>query len=112
MSPAFQIFQLYMYIWLFCYLAVPLGIIIVLGDADLETVREQINRLGKEMLVTTNNNTNSDSQTTGEAEAPPPPSIQPLSPKWCFLDCKYIYTVRTETFYSYQSCLYNPNKYI
>ena len=81
---------------LFC-VAVPLGIIIVLRDADLETVREQINRLGKDMLVSTNNNTSSDSQSMSDketgtgisSEVPPPPSIQPLSPKWCFLDCEY-----------------------
>jgi len=76
-------------------ISVPLGIIIVLRDADLESVREQINRLSKDMLVTTSNLSSNGSQSTvggaparssTSTESLTPPSIQPLSPKWCFLD--------------------------
>uniref|UniRef100_A0A7N6AWS5 Diacylglycerol kinase n=1 Tax=Anabas testudineus TaxID=64144 RepID=A0A7N6AWS5_ANATE len=52
--------------------SIPLGLIVVPGDSDLETCREHIQRLQEE-----------------EAAKPKILSSQRLSPKWCFLDCKY-----------------------
>ncbi|XP_075999789.1 diacylglycerol kinase zeta isoform X2 [Genypterus blacodes] len=49
--------------------SIPLGLIVVPGDSDLETCREHIQRLQEE-----------------EAAKPPNVSSQRLSPKWCFLD--------------------------
>uniref|UniRef100_H2S4D1 Diacylglycerol kinase n=1 Tax=Takifugu rubripes TaxID=31033 RepID=H2S4D1_TAKRU len=48
--------------------SIPVGLIVVPGDSDLETCREHIQRL----------------------QEPKTFSCQRLSPKWCFLDCKYI----------------------
>uniref|UniRef100_A0A3B4VJ85 Diacylglycerol kinase n=1 Tax=Seriola dumerili TaxID=41447 RepID=A0A3B4VJ85_SERDU len=48
--------------------SIPLGLIVVPGDSDLETCREHIQRLQEPKIL----------------------SSQRLSPKWCFLDCKYI----------------------
>uniref|UniRef100_A0A674N762 Diacylglycerol kinase n=1 Tax=Takifugu rubripes TaxID=31033 RepID=A0A674N762_TAKRU len=53
--------------------SIPVGLIVVPGDSDLETCREHIQRLQEE-----------------EAAKPKTFSCQRLSPKWCFLDCKYI----------------------
>uniref|UniRef100_A0A665UIM9 Diacylglycerol kinase n=1 Tax=Echeneis naucrates TaxID=173247 RepID=A0A665UIM9_ECHNA len=67
--------------------SIPLGLIVVPGDSDLETCREHIQRL-QEM----------DDPVTvplclsviqEEAAKPKIVSSQRLSPKWCFLDCKY-----------------------
>uniref|UniRef100_A0AAQ4QYM0 Diacylglycerol kinase n=1 Tax=Gasterosteus aculeatus aculeatus TaxID=481459 RepID=A0AAQ4QYM0_GASAC len=55
--------------------SIPLGLIVVSGDSDLETCREHIQRLQEE-----------------ETAKPKSLSSQRLSPKWCFLDCKYIAT--------------------
>uniref|UniRef100_A0A667WKS9 Diacylglycerol kinase n=1 Tax=Myripristis murdjan TaxID=586833 RepID=A0A667WKS9_9TELE len=52
--------------------SIPVGLIVVPGDSDLETCREHIQRLQEE-----------------EAAKPKSLSSQKLSPKWCFLDCKY-----------------------
>ncbi|XP_061153508.1 diacylglycerol kinase zeta-like isoform X4 [Syngnathus typhle] len=49
--------------------SIPLGLIVVPGDSDLETCREHIQRLQEEEAVKTKNL-----------------SSQRLSPKWCFLD--------------------------
>uniref|UniRef100_A0A8C2Z200 Diacylglycerol kinase n=1 Tax=Cyclopterus lumpus TaxID=8103 RepID=A0A8C2Z200_CYCLU len=49
--------------------SIPLGLIVVSGDSDLETCREHIQRLQSE-----------------EAAKPKSLSSQRLSPKWCFLD--------------------------
>ncbi|XP_028998331.1 diacylglycerol kinase zeta isoform X3 [Betta splendens] len=49
--------------------SIPLGLIVVPGDSDLETCREHIQRLQEE-----------------EAAEPQIISSQRLSPKWCFLD--------------------------
>ncbi|CAG06611.1 unnamed protein product, partial [Tetraodon nigroviridis] len=49
--------------------SIPLGLIVVPGDSDLETCREHIQRLQEE-----------------EAAKSKPFSFQRLSPKWCFLD--------------------------
>ncbi|XP_070711473.1 diacylglycerol kinase zeta-like isoform X2 [Pempheris klunzingeri] len=49
--------------------SIPLGLIVVPGDSDLETCREHIQRLQEE-----------------EATKPKILSSQRLSPKWCFLD--------------------------
>ncbi|XP_031158236.2 diacylglycerol kinase zeta isoform X2 [Sander lucioperca] len=49
--------------------SIPLGLIVVSGDSDLETCREHIQRLQEE-----------------EAAKPKSLSSQRLSPKWCFLD--------------------------
>uniref|UniRef100_A0A8C2X7K1 Diacylglycerol kinase n=1 Tax=Cyclopterus lumpus TaxID=8103 RepID=A0A8C2X7K1_CYCLU len=51
--------------------SIPLGLIVVSGDSDLETCREHIQRLQS-------------------VRGPKSLSSQRLSPKWCFLDCKYI----------------------
>ncbi|KAJ4924383.1 hypothetical protein JOQ06_000623, partial [Pogonophryne albipinna] len=56
-------------ILLFSLLSIPLGLIVVSGDSDLETCREHIQRLQEE-----------------EAAKPKSVSSQRLSPKWCFLD--------------------------
>ncbi|XP_028276961.1 diacylglycerol kinase zeta-like isoform X2 [Parambassis ranga] len=49
--------------------SIPLGLIVVPGDSDLETCREHIQRLQEE-----------------DAAKPKTVSLQRLSPKWCFLD--------------------------
>ncbi|XP_029926295.1 diacylglycerol kinase zeta isoform X2 [Myripristis murdjan] len=49
--------------------SIPVGLIVVPGDSDLETCREHIQRLQEE-----------------EAAKPKSLSSQKLSPKWCFLD--------------------------
>uniref|UniRef100_A0A670JFD4 Diacylglycerol kinase n=1 Tax=Podarcis muralis TaxID=64176 RepID=A0A670JFD4_PODMU len=54
--------------------SVPLGIIVVPGDSDLEICRTHIERLQEE----------------GDGAKPKTLSCQKLSPKWCFLDCEYI----------------------
>uniref|UniRef100_A0A8C3GK78 Diacylglycerol kinase n=1 Tax=Cairina moschata TaxID=8855 RepID=A0A8C3GK78_CAIMO len=54
--------------------SVPLGIIVVPGDSDLELCRTQIERLQEE----------------GDGAKPKTLSSQKLSPKWCFLDCEYL----------------------
>uniref|UniRef100_G3PRK2 Diacylglycerol kinase n=1 Tax=Gasterosteus aculeatus aculeatus TaxID=481459 RepID=G3PRK2_GASAC len=54
--------------------SIPLGLIVVSGDSDLETCREHIQRL----------------QEVRRREEGGSLSSQRLSPKWCFLDCKYI----------------------
>ncbi|KAJ7406093.1 Diacylglycerol kinase zeta [Pitangus sulphuratus] len=53
--------------------SVPLGIIVVPGDSDLELCRTQIEKLQEE----------------GDGAKPKTLSFQKLSPKWCFLDCEY-----------------------
>uniref|UniRef100_A0A672IX47 Diacylglycerol kinase n=1 Tax=Salarias fasciatus TaxID=181472 RepID=A0A672IX47_SALFA len=63
--------------------SIPLGLIVVPGDSDLETCREHIQRLqevrrGRRW------------KGHGAAKEPKIVSSQRLSPKWCFLDCKYI----------------------
>lgn len=72
----------------FLFAAVPLGLIVVDRRADLATVRDDINRLGKEISSLVSTPEVSDTETR-----PPPPSIQPLSADWSFLDCECnIYT--------------------
>uniref|UniRef100_A0A671UE12 Diacylglycerol kinase n=1 Tax=Sparus aurata TaxID=8175 RepID=A0A671UE12_SPAAU len=61
--------------------SIPLGLIVVPGDSDLETCREHIQRLQEPRIL----------------------SSQRLSPKWCFLDCKYIRLLR---FYSFPRRFY------
>uniref|UniRef100_A0A8C3GWB8 Diacylglycerol kinase n=1 Tax=Corvus moneduloides TaxID=1196302 RepID=A0A8C3GWB8_CORMO len=60
--------------------SVPLGIIVVPGDSDLELCRTQIEKLQEE----------------GDGAKPKTLSFQKLSPKWCFLDLglasKYVLT--------------------
>uniref|UniRef100_A0A8C1I738 Diacylglycerol kinase n=1 Tax=Cyprinus carpio TaxID=7962 RepID=A0A8C1I738_CYPCA len=53
--------------------SIPLGLIVVPGDSDLETCRAHIERLQEE----------------GDGTKPKALSSQRLSPKWCFLDCEY-----------------------
>uniref|UniRef100_A0A7N9AUZ3 Diacylglycerol kinase n=1 Tax=Mastacembelus armatus TaxID=205130 RepID=A0A7N9AUZ3_9TELE len=55
--------------------SIPLGLIVVPGDSDLETCREHIQRL-QEI-----------DGSLEEAAKPKMLSSQRLSPKWCFLDC-------------------------
>uniref|UniRef100_A0A670JDL7 Diacylglycerol kinase n=1 Tax=Podarcis muralis TaxID=64176 RepID=A0A670JDL7_PODMU len=62
--------------------SVPLGIIVVPGDSDLEICRTHIERLQE---VRCKQNT----WRRGESK-PKTLSCQKLSPKWCFLDCEYI----------------------
>uniref|UniRef100_A0A667WPA9 Diacylglycerol kinase n=1 Tax=Myripristis murdjan TaxID=586833 RepID=A0A667WPA9_9TELE len=58
--------------------SIPVGLIVVPGDSDLETCREHIQRL-------------QEVRTREEEKTAKPKSLssQKLSPKWCFLDCKY-----------------------
>uniref|UniRef100_A0A671UEX2 Diacylglycerol kinase n=1 Tax=Sparus aurata TaxID=8175 RepID=A0A671UEX2_SPAAU len=74
--------------------SIPLGLIVVPGDSDLETCREHIQRLQevrRRMVM------------LSEADKPRILSSQRLSPKWCFLDCKYIRLLR---FYSFPRRFY------
>ena len=66
--------------------------IVVQRDADLETVRGQINRLGKDMLCSmANSNTDKARDSPDSAGSDPMSSVsfRPLSANWCFLDCEY-----------------------
>uniref|UniRef100_A0A8C2XFI3 Diacylglycerol kinase n=1 Tax=Cyclopterus lumpus TaxID=8103 RepID=A0A8C2XFI3_CYCLU len=61
--------------------SIPLGLIVVSGDSDLETCREHIQRL---------QSVRGAARSRQNPFHPKSLSSQRLSPKWCFLDCKYI----------------------
>uniref|UniRef100_A0A669PIL0 Diacylglycerol kinase n=1 Tax=Phasianus colchicus TaxID=9054 RepID=A0A669PIL0_PHACC len=61
--------------------SVPLGIIVVPGDSDLELCRTQIERLQEVRLCV-------EEVVEGDGAKPKTLSSQKLSPKWCFLDCE------------------------
>ncbi len=63
---------------MFVFTAVPLGIIVVDSDSNLEQIRAHIDRLLEVYIL-------QDSNANGSASS--------LSPTWCFLDCKYIKTI-------------------
>ncbi|XP_067946994.1 diacylglycerol kinase zeta-like isoform X2 [Watersipora subatra] len=71
-------------------ISIPLGMIVVQRDADLEFVRGQINRLGKEMLgpiISSDATKRSRGQAVDpEMESQGPLSFRPLASNWCFLD--------------------------
>lgn len=72
------------------FAAIPVGIVSVPRDADLETVREQINRLARKLLNDAIAVANRAGAAGGSAEAASLPlTVRPLSAKWCFLDCKF-----------------------
>ncbi len=54
------------------FAALPLGLIVVDQEADLEQVRMHINRLWEDLSKTNNG------------------SFPALSPDWCFLDCECV----------------------
>uniref|UniRef100_A0A8C5A448 Diacylglycerol kinase n=1 Tax=Gadus morhua TaxID=8049 RepID=A0A8C5A448_GADMO len=59
--------------------SLPLGLIVVPGDGDLEVCRVHIERLQEQAVFVS----------PQEEGAPLKLSSQRLSPKWCFLDCEY-----------------------
>ncbi|XP_070616526.1 diacylglycerol kinase zeta isoform X4 [Erythrolamprus reginae] len=65
--------------------SVPLGIIVVPGDSDLELCRTHIERLQEDFNSCTSNIQNLFPQ-VGDGAKPKTLSCQKLSPKWCFLD--------------------------
>ncbi|KAM9327945.1 diacylglycerol kinase zeta-like isoform 3-T3 [Pholidichthys leucotaenia] len=64
--------------------SIPLGLIVVPGDSDLETCREHIHRLQEDFCSDQPNFKCLGQQV--EAAEPAALSSQRLSPKWCFLD--------------------------
>uniref|UniRef100_A0A6Q2XFU9 Diacylglycerol kinase n=1 Tax=Esox lucius TaxID=8010 RepID=A0A6Q2XFU9_ESOLU len=67
--------------------AIPLGLIVVPGDSDLETCRSHIERLQELAFVELISLVPPLSQEDDGAKSKTL-SSQKLSPKWCFLDCK------------------------
>ncbi|XP_039214415.1 diacylglycerol kinase zeta isoform X4 [Crotalus tigris] len=65
--------------------SVPLGIIVVPGDSDLELCRSHIERLQEDFSSCTSTIQNLFPQ-EGDGVKPKTLSCQKLSPKWCFLD--------------------------
>ncbi|XP_075796157.1 diacylglycerol kinase iota isoform X1 [Pelodiscus sinensis] len=65
--------------------SIPLGIIVVRGDCDLETCRMYIDRLQEDLqsVTTTTQRVHYQDQ---EGSFPRVLSVQRLSPRWCFLD--------------------------
>ncbi|XP_073423642.1 diacylglycerol kinase iota isoform X7 [Dendrobates tinctorius] len=63
--------------------SIPLGIIVVRGDCDLETCRMYIDRLQEDLHSVT---TNRDHCQEEEGSLPRLLSSQRLNPRWCFLD--------------------------
>uniref|UniRef100_A0A673L6P5 Diacylglycerol kinase n=1 Tax=Sinocyclocheilus rhinocerous TaxID=307959 RepID=A0A673L6P5_9TELE len=66
------------------FISIPLGLIVVPGDSDLETCRAHIERLQEvknERVGLTDGE--------GDGTKSKALSSQRLSPKWCFLDCEY-----------------------
>uniref|UniRef100_A0A8C3TLM5 Diacylglycerol kinase n=1 Tax=Catharus ustulatus TaxID=91951 RepID=A0A8C3TLM5_CATUS len=64
----------------FIFSAIPLGIIVVRGDCDLETCRMYIDRLQEVRLLSIQVSFDQ------ESSFPRVLSVQRLSPRWCFLD--------------------------
>uniref|UniRef100_A0A803TMM5 Diacylglycerol kinase n=1 Tax=Anolis carolinensis TaxID=28377 RepID=A0A803TMM5_ANOCA len=65
--------------------SIPLGIIVVRGDCDLETCRIYVDRL-EEDLQSVSSNTQRVHYQDQESTFPRVSSVQRLSPRWCFLD--------------------------
>uniref|UniRef100_A0A6J0TH89 Diacylglycerol kinase n=1 Tax=Pogona vitticeps TaxID=103695 RepID=A0A6J0TH89_9SAUR len=65
--------------------SIPLGIIVVRGDCDLETCRIYVDRL-EEDLQSVSSNTQRVHYQDQEGSFPRVSSVQRLSPRWCFLD--------------------------
>uniref|UniRef100_A0A8B9IUX8 Diacylglycerol kinase n=1 Tax=Amazona collaria TaxID=241587 RepID=A0A8B9IUX8_9PSIT len=69
----------------FDFPAIPLGIIVVRGDCDLETCRMYIDRLQEDLQSVTSTTQRVHYQDQ-ESSFPRVLSVQRLSPRWCFLD--------------------------
>uniref|UniRef100_A0A663EK92 Diacylglycerol kinase n=1 Tax=Aquila chrysaetos chrysaetos TaxID=223781 RepID=A0A663EK92_AQUCH len=69
--------------------SIPLGIIVVRGDCDLETCRMYIDRLQEDLQSVTSTTQRVHYQDQ-ESSFPRVLSVQRLSPRWCFLDGKCI----------------------
>ncbi|XP_039200708.1 diacylglycerol kinase iota isoform X6 [Crotalus tigris] len=65
--------------------SIPLGIIVVRGDCDLETCRIYVDRL-EEDLQSVSSTTHRVHYQDQESSFPRVLSVQKLSPRWCFLD--------------------------
>ncbi|KAF7240548.1 Diacylglycerol kinase iota [Varanus komodoensis] len=65
--------------------SIPLGIIVVRGDCDLETCRMYVDRLEEDLQSVTSTAQRVHYQDQ-ESSFPRVPSVQRLSPRWCFLD--------------------------
>ncbi|KAG8138299.1 hypothetical protein E2320_004203, partial [Naja naja] len=65
--------------------SIPLGIIVVRGDCDLETCRIYVDRL-EEDLQSVSSTTQRVHYQDQESSIPRVLSVQRLSPRWCFLD--------------------------
>uniref|UniRef100_A0A6Q2XF29 Diacylglycerol kinase n=1 Tax=Esox lucius TaxID=8010 RepID=A0A6Q2XF29_ESOLU len=74
--------------------AIPLGVITVAGDSDLETCRSHIEQLQDSLEEVC---------MTGESDALKSEKLlaQKLSPKWCFLDCEYGSHTQNNSFFIY-----------
>uniref|UniRef100_A0A8C3PZQ5 Diacylglycerol kinase n=1 Tax=Chrysolophus pictus TaxID=9089 RepID=A0A8C3PZQ5_CHRPC len=69
--------------------SIPLGIIVVRGDCDLETCRMYIDRLQEDLQSATSTTQRVHYQDQ-ESSFPRVLSVQRLSPRWCFLDGKCV----------------------
>ncbi|XP_035310811.1 diacylglycerol kinase iota isoform X1 [Cricetulus griseus] len=67
------------------YVAIPLGILVVRGDCDLETCRMYIDRLQEDLQSVSSESQRVHCQDQ-ETPFPRALSAQRLSPRWCFLD--------------------------
>uniref|UniRef100_A0A6Q2WPX5 Diacylglycerol kinase n=1 Tax=Esox lucius TaxID=8010 RepID=A0A6Q2WPX5_ESOLU len=74
--------------------SIPLGVITVAGDSDLETCRSHIEQLQDSLEEVC---------MTGESDALKSEKLlaQKLSPKWCFLDCEYGSHTQNNSFFIY-----------
>uniref|UniRef100_A0A663EK51 Diacylglycerol kinase n=1 Tax=Aquila chrysaetos chrysaetos TaxID=223781 RepID=A0A663EK51_AQUCH len=81
--------QLTRFFFGFDFPAIPLGIIVVRGDCDLETCRMYIDRLQEDLQSVTSTTQRVHYQDQ-ESSFPRVLSVQRLSPRWCFLDGKCI----------------------
>uniref|UniRef100_A0A672UHJ2 Diacylglycerol kinase n=1 Tax=Strigops habroptila TaxID=2489341 RepID=A0A672UHJ2_STRHB len=73
------------FLFAFDFPAIPLGIIVVRGDCDLETCRMYIDRLQEDLQSVTSTTQRVHYQDQ-ESSFPRVLSVQRLSPRWCFLD--------------------------
>ncbi|XP_042197583.1 diacylglycerol kinase zeta-like [Callorhinchus milii] len=78
--------------------SVPLGIIVVPGDSDLEMCRTQIERLQEDLPVVHPSLQRLVLQ-EGDGTKSRTLSSQKLSPKWCFLDCGLRHATTADRFY-------------
>uniref|UniRef100_A0A8C3LK91 Diacylglycerol kinase n=1 Tax=Chrysolophus pictus TaxID=9089 RepID=A0A8C3LK91_CHRPC len=86
--------QLKTFFCVFPFPAIPLGIIVVRGDCDLETCRMYIDRLQEDLQSATSTTQRVHYQDQ-ESSFPRVLSVQRLSPRWCFLDgkCNVFYLI-------------------